>query len=93
MTLAIAALAAGAYVAGSRSATAPDPSFQRLTFRRGIVRSARFAPDGKGVIYSAAWDGNNPRPFLARSESPESQPLDLPDADILAVSRKGEKSI
>lgn len=93
LALAIAALAAAAYVAGMRSATAPDPTFQRLTFRRGIVRSARFAPDGRGVIYSAAWDGNNPRLFLARSESPESQPLDLPDADILAVSKKGELAI
>jgi len=93
LVIAIAALVAGAYVAGSRSATAPDPSFQRLTFRRGIVRSARFGPDGKAAVYSAAWDGNNPRLFLARRENPESQPLDLPDADILAVSKKGELAI
>ena len=93
MALAIAGLVSGAYVAGSRSVTAPDPSFQRLTFRRGIVRSARFGPDGKSVIYGAAWDGNNPCLFLARPENPESQPLDLPDADILAVSKKGELAI
>jgi serine/threonine protein kinase len=37
-----------------------QPSFANyhpLTFRRGIVLSARFAPDGKTVVYSAAWEG------------------------------------
>ena len=33
------------------------PAYHPLTFRRGIVHSARFAPDGKTVIYSAAWEG------------------------------------
>ena len=35
----------------------PSPVFRRLTFRRGTVQSARFAPDGKTVVYGAAWDG------------------------------------
>ena len=53
---AAAILVLGAGVAiGHRSAT-PVPSFQRLTFRYGAVSSARFAPDGRTVIYSAAWE-------------------------------------
>ena len=35
-----------------------EVSFHRLTFRRGEVRTARFAPDGDTIVYSAAWDGN-----------------------------------
>jgi len=29
------------------------PSFRRLTFRRGLVRSARVAPDGQTILYGA----------------------------------------
>jgi eukaryotic-like serine/threonine-protein kinase len=36
------------------------PTFQQLTFKRGILYSARFAPDGKTVIYSARWDSITP---------------------------------
>jgi len=31
------------------------PSYRRLTFRRGFIMSARFAPDGS-VVYGAAWE-------------------------------------
>ena len=67
------------------------PSFHRLTFRRGPVQSARFAPDGHTIIYSASWDGA-PRPELysTRMESPESLRLDLPDRLIETISRTGE---
>src|SRR5262249_6861792 len=33
------------------------PHFRRLTFRRGHVLNARFAPDGQTIVYSALWDG------------------------------------
>ena len=49
-------LAAGALLL--KGSSKPDfAEYHPLTFRRGIVRSARFAPDGKTVIYSAAWEG------------------------------------
>jgi DNA-binding winged helix-turn-helix (wHTH) protein/Tol biopolymer transport system component len=89
----VAGLATIAYIAGSRAAVRQEPSYQRLTFRRGIVRSARFAPDGKSVVYSASWEGATPRVFLAQPESPESQALDLPDADVLSISRRGELAL
>src|SRR5262249_39948366 len=65
------------------------PSFQRLTFRQGIVREARFAPDGRTVIYSASWGSEAPQVYLTRAESPESRPFGLADADVLAVSASG----
>jgi Tol biopolymer transport system component len=67
--------------------------FQRLAFRRGEILTARFAPDGQSVIYSAAWEGNPPEIFTARAGSPESRSLGLPPADILAVSSTGELAI
>jgi eukaryotic-like serine/threonine-protein kinase len=53
-----------------------QPSFANyhpLTFRRGIVLSARFAPDGRTVVYSAAWEGKPLDLFNTRPESPHSQ--------------------
>ena len=69
---------------------APDvASFQRLSFQRGTILSARFAPDGRTVIYGASWDGNPCRLFSTRPESPESSALMLPEAEILAISPTG----
>jgi hypothetical protein len=36
----------------------PTPSYQRLTFNRGTIWNARFAPDGQSVVYSARWNGS-----------------------------------
>jgi serine/threonine protein kinase len=85
--------AVGAFRLGQKAADKPPPSFQRLTFRRGSVWGARFAPDGQTIIYGAAWDGQPIRLFTTRTDGPESRPLDLPDADILAVSSLGEMAI
>ncbi len=83
----------GAFFAGLRSAENPPPFFQRLTFRRGTVFSAQFAPDGQTILYSAAWDGQPIRTFSARPGSPESSPLALPDANLLAISPSGEMAV
>src|SRR4029079_12972028 len=59
----------------------------------GIVTAARFAPDGRTVVYSASWDGRPGQLFLSRPDSPESLALDAPSAALLAVSRSGELAI
>ena len=92
LVLAGLALAAGSYLAGSRIEK-PIPSFQRLTFRRGIIGEARFAPDGKTIVYSAEWDGTRPEVFTTRPESPESRALGLPDYQLWAVSSTGELAL
>jgi predicted Ser/Thr protein kinase len=69
------------------------PTYHPLAFRRGIVRSARFTPDGKTVIYSAAWEGKPLALFSARPESPQSRELDPPGADVLAISSTGEMAL
>ena len=68
------------------------PSFQRLTFRRGDVTSAKFAP-GDNVVYSAEWDGEPSTLFAAQPGIRESRPLSLPTARVLAISPKGEMAI
>ena len=68
------------------------PSFQRLTFRRGDVTSAKFAP-GESVVYSAEWDGAPSTLFSAQPGNHESRALTLPSARVLAISPKGEMAI
>jgi DNA-binding winged helix-turn-helix (wHTH) protein len=75
-----------------RDAKPPEPQFQRLSFGRGTILSARFAPDGQSVVYGAAWDGKPFQLFYARVGSFESRALGL-DADILAISPSGEMAV
>jgi eukaryotic-like serine/threonine-protein kinase len=96
-TLFAAAVCLGAGVLGGRLLwkKPPDapPTFHRLTFRRGNVLTARFAPDGRTIVYGAAWGGAPSEIFSVRTESPESRALGLPSATVLSVSSAGELAI
>ena len=92
----VAALIAGAYFLGKRDGLATaisPPTYQQLTFRGGTIRLARFAPDGRTIIYGAAWDGNPVELFTSRPESPESRPFGLAGADVLSISATGEMAV
>jgi Tol biopolymer transport system component len=84
---------AAAYVLGKKAGDRPPPSYRQLTFRRGAIVSARFAPDGHTVVYSAAWDGKPVEIFVSRLESPEARPFGLAGAEILAISKSGEMAV
>ena len=75
------------------SAQEPSPNFHRLTFRRGLIRSARFGPDGATILYGALWDGHPCRAYVTRIDNPESRALDLPVGNLLAVSSNGELAL
>ena len=70
-----------------------QPTFKQLTFRRGFADFARFAPDGRTVIYGAAWDGQPTELFMTRTDSPESRPLGVRFAKILSVSADGRMAV
>lgn len=76
-----------------RPAQASFPFYHPLTFQRGIVHSARFAPDGKTVIYSSAWEGKPLQLYNTRPESPQSKELEPAGADVLAISSTGEMAL
>jgi Tol biopolymer transport system component len=89
---AIIALPAAGFLLARSTPHHPNPDYQRLTFRRGTVHSARFAPDGQ-VLYSAAWDGRKAELFARRPESPESRSLGHPMASIVGTSPSGEVAL
>jgi Tol biopolymer transport system component len=74
-------------------ALAAPRSFRQLTFRRGNVHAARFAPDGRTIVYSAEWDGPPMALYTTRIEAPESRRLDVPAAGLFALSNTGEMAI
>jgi eukaryotic-like serine/threonine-protein kinase len=92
---AVVALLVGAAVGMfvRRPEQASLPIYHPLTFRRGIVHAARFSPDGKTIIYSAAWEGKPLQLFTTRPDSPESHELEPAGADVLAVSSAGEMAL
>ena len=83
----------GGVAIGRRGASTEPPTFRQLTFRRGAIQSARFAPDGQTILYTAAWDGKPIEVFVSRTESPESRPFGMVGSDVLAVSGTGEMAL
>jgi Tol biopolymer transport system component/predicted Ser/Thr protein kinase len=79
--------------AGRKIFEREPPRFHQLTFRRGEISSARFAPDGQTILYAAAWDGKPVEIFLNRRERPESRSFGLVGADVLSISRAGEMAV
>ncbi|MGC2475411.1 MAG: WD40 repeat domain-containing serine/threonine protein kinase [Candidatus Sulfotelmatobacter sp.] len=97
--IAVAALviAAGLGLYGGKLVFTPPPFqpplYRQLTFRRGSIRSARFAPDGQTILYSAAWQGNPTDVFTARPEAPESRSMGLSHTQLMSVSSTAEMAV
>lgn len=70
----------------------PNPVFDRLTFGRGVVWSARFLADGK-VVYSSAWDGNKIQAHTVVPGKPGSSSLGVPPGRILSVLPGGDLAV
>jgi len=83
----------GLYYAAVRSRIAFAPRFHRLTFRRGIIWAARFAPDGQTIVYGAAWDGKPEELFTTRFDGTDSRPLGLDKTQIFSISSSGEMAV
>jgi serine/threonine protein kinase/Tol biopolymer transport system component len=91
----VAAGAAGTFaVLNARGpAPAPEVSFSQKSFRRQGIFNARFAPDGRTIVYSGANDGTKPEVFVIRPEYQEAVPLGIAASHLLAISSKNELAI
>jgi serine/threonine protein kinase len=91
----LVALASGAVGLwyGKRLAIRPLPTFAPITSERGALYDARFAPDGRTVVYSAAWEGNPPEVFSIRVESPVPRSFGFPPGGVQSVSPTGELAL
>src|SRR5216683_853394 len=91
--LALLATTIVAFLIGGRDATPPVPTFRELTFRRGALVAARFAPDPRSAIYSAAWEGDPQAVFISSPNSTESRDLGLLQTKVMAVSSTGQMAV
>jgi hypothetical protein len=83
----------GTWILAQRLKPRELPRITQLTFRRGLVDSARFAPDGRTVVVSALWDGKPAEIFRIRLEDLEPEPVGVVGARLLAVSSKAELAV
>lgn len=88
----VAALAMTIFLVRS-GAPASAPAYHLLTYRRGSIRMARFAPDGQTIVYSAAWEGRPVEVFTTRVGTPEARPVGVAGAEILGISSTGETAL
>jgi len=77
---------------GKRSAIAPTPEYQQITFRTGNIGNARFTPDGS-IVYAASWEGGDKQIYTARADDTGSRELGIGNADLLSISKNGELAI
>ena len=70
---AIALLGGGYLIANLRTRPVGQLRFQKVTFQRGTVHRARFAPDNQTVVYAMVAIGDDLRPPEALCD-PSRQP-------------------
>ena len=100
LPISLALLVVAAVVAGV-SLNRPKPSLsakisesaRNLTTRDGFISASRFAPDGKGVIYSAGFDGKPVELFFSDVEGSESRSAGIESAALKSVSRSGKIAV
>ena len=71
----------------------PKPTFKRLSFGKGTVDGARFAPGSKDVLFSARWNGEPPEVFSLNPAALEPRSLGVKGGTLLAVSATGELAL
>ncbi len=89
LVLAIAAFLAGR---GIRP-TGAQPLIREITFQRGSIYAARFAPDGKTMHFSAAWSGGLPELYTTSTDSRVVRALGIGEAQLLSVSPAGDLAV
>jgi serine/threonine protein kinase/Tol biopolymer transport system component len=89
-------LLAGALLFGVRLArqTAPgEVIFEQKTFDPQFISNARFLPENKSVVFSAALEGNLPELFVIHAGAAAPEPLNQTKTHLLSVSKNGELAV
>jgi hypothetical protein len=90
----LVALCAAAFLAGShRRADAAQVVYHAVTFENQVIFTARFAADGRTIVFDAARQANVPAVYVIRPDYPEARPLGLEDTHLLAASSHGDLAV
>ena len=93
LVLGVAVAAAALVWTAASHMPARAPTLTQLTSGNGAVGMARFAPDGRSVVYTADWDGKPYGLYSARPGSAESHPLGFENTWLLAISPTEEMAV
>ncbi|MEP6767713.1 MAG: protein kinase [Acidobacteriota bacterium] len=89
--------AAGVYFGGRRTGSrlpaGPEIRYSKLTTRHQPIFTARFAPDGKTIVFSSAPHGNESELFMVRAGTSSPVPRGIPNLQLLSVSSRGELAV
>ena len=78
------------YIARATAHTEP-PKFAQLSFQQGFVSSARFLPDGQGIICASKWGSDSELAlYTGRMDSQGLRPMGTAADWIASVSKNGE---
>jgi len=77
----------------ARQPVRQPPVYHQLTFRRGAVNGARFAPDGQTIVYAAAWERPPVQLLSTRINSSDTSVMPLPSASVLSISSAGKMAV
>ena len=90
LVLGIGAITGFAWWSGHQAA-GPEPlAFHRLTYRNGLIRSARFAPDGETYVYGMTQEDRPAELMVGRTDGLGARSLALPpNSEILSISSQG----
>jgi hypothetical protein len=93
LALAAVAVAGGFALGQANSGGRGDVRFEARTWDRQWVTNARFGPDGKSIVFSAALAGNVPSLYVIRDGTFMSQQVGQPGVHLLSVSSTGELAV
>jgi eukaryotic-like serine/threonine-protein kinase len=89
--LLVLGLAAGRWLSGRL--TPAVISYTQKTFRDESIFTARFASDGKTIVFSSTGESGRPSVFIIRPDYPAPTDLGLTNTHLLAVSSKDEAAV
>jgi serine/threonine protein kinase len=84
----------GTWAATRATRSSSTLHFSQLTYDVRAIYNARFAPDGKTIVFSAAGaTGPTPRLYVIRPDNPDPAPLGPDSVHLLSVSSTGELAV
>ena len=89
----LVAIAAGMALQTLRAPANSPVHYDVKTFDRQTVTNARFMPDGKTIVFSAARHGTIPELFILHPDSVAPQAISGAGTHLLAVSSKSELAV
>ncbi len=67
-----------------------QPAYESITFRQGSVMAARFTPDGREVLYSAAWEEEPLQTYAVSLDKLQEQPVGPSGAALFNLTARGD---